>query len=175
MTTLTLAVRNLLAQDVALKALLGRSQSWDTWIFSEEPMGVRIENTQKCLIVITENSNYDSPNEHNTMEFPRLLVDIWADPTRNADRSVKISDARTKVQPILRLVNKHLHTVHPSAPNGMPYIWGTAAEISAKTGVIIGGSRFLSGPEFSPVRDSEGSWMGRATYGVNVIGENQPA
>ena len=125
MTRLSLAVRNYLAQDEDLKRLLGRSASWDTWIFDERPVNVHVENTSRCLIVVNEDDQWTSPNEHNTLNFPKLFVDVWADPTRNADRSVQIFDAKDKIQEIQKFIDRHLHLVDPSNYNGMPFIWGT--------------------------------------------------
>jgi hypothetical protein len=169
MTQLSLGIRNLLSQDTALRSLLGRSVSWDTWIFSDDPVGVKVEGTQKCLIVVTENGTWSPPNSYNTQRFPRVFVDIWADPTRNSNGSVKISDAKDKIEVIVKRVNSHLHTVDQARPNGMPLIWGTAEQIADKTGVVVNGSQQLDGPDYSPIRDSAGSFMGRLTYGVNAI------
>lgn len=167
MTQLTLAIRNLLAQDEDLKALLGKSASWDTWIFSEEMIGVKVENTSRCLIVVAEEDTWTSPNEHNTMRFPQVFVDIWADPTRNADKSVRTLDAKDKIEAIQPLIDRHLHLVDGGTTEGLPRVWGTAEEIATKTGIVVTGSQRLTGPRFSPIRDSEGSWMGRYTYGIN--------
>ncbi len=168
MTELSLAARNLLAQDAGIKALVAKSQSWDTWIFDENPVGSKIENTSKCLIVLWEGDPWTAPNPHNTMTFPTLVVDIWADPTRNADKSIKKFDAKNKIEDIHKLVRAHFHTVDMATPQGTPFIWGTASEIASRTGLVVAASQLLSGPSYSPVRDSEGSWMGRYTYGVNV-------
>lgn len=168
MTKLSLDARNFLAQDTALRALLGRSASWDTWIFSDKPVGVKVEGTQKCLIVINENGGHAAPNEHNTMRFPLMIVDVWADPTRNADGSVKQDDAKDKIEVIFARLKKHFHTVHLSRPNGLPYIWGTDAQITQKTGSIVLGSIQLDEPDYSPVLDGNGAWMGRVRYGVNT-------
>lgn len=168
MTRLSLAARNYLAQDPALRAHLGRSASWDTWIFDEDPVNVHVENTQRCLIVVSEGQPWSAPNGHNTIEFPTLTVDIWADPTRNSDLSVRLFDAKTKIENIKRLVDRHFHLVDPATSTGMPYIWGTAEQIANKTGVVVTQSKRRSGPDYSPVRDSEGSWMGRLIYEVSV-------
>jgi len=167
MTDLSLAVRNLLAQDQGLRALLGRSQSWDTWIFDEHPVNVKVENTGRCLIVVNEEDTWTTPNQHNTMRFPRLFVDIWADPTRNSDKSIKKFDAKKKIEDIQAFVDKHLHLVDSGTPSGEIYIWGTAEQIASKTGVPITGSQRLDGPTFSPISNAEGAYMGRLTYGVN--------
>lgn len=168
MTQLTLAIRNLLAQDGDLRALLGRSASWDTWIFSEELIGVKVEGTQKCLIVVAEDDTWTSPNEHNTMRFPQVFVDIWADPSRNEDKSVRQQDAKDKITAIQPFIDRYLHLVDGANNEGKPRIFGTAEQIEAKTGIVVTGSQRLNGPRFSPIRDSEGSWMGRFTYGVNL-------
>lgn len=168
MTVLSVAIRNYLAQDEDLKRLLGRSESWDTWIFSDHPQQVTIENNGRCLVVVTEDDQWASPNQHNTMDFPQVFVDIWADSTRNSDRSVQVFDAKDKILKIKPLIDRHLHLVNLSNPEGLPYMWGTADEILNKTGVIVAGSQRISGPKLSPVLDSPGAWMGRITYGINL-------
>lgn len=168
MTDLTLAARNLLAQDHQLRKLLGRSASWDTWVFSEEPFA-NFEGSGKCLIVINENGTWTAPNAHNTLSFPKLTVDVWADPTRNPDKSVRVQDAKAKIVDIGKLLSRHFHLVDMGTRTGMPYIWGTAEEIANKTGVVISGSQFLNGPTFAQVRDAQGAWMGSFDYGVNVL------
>lgn len=167
MTTLTLAARNYLAQDTGLKNLLGRSPLWDTWIFDEDPLNVRVENKGTCLIVINEEDQWTSPNQHNTMKFPRLIFDVWADPTRNADRSKKLNDAKSKIEAIQKYLDKHFHRTDPATPEGMPLMLGTAEEIAAGTGVVITGSFRLSGPTFSPIRDTDGAFMGQFAYAIN--------
>ena len=168
MTDLSLAARNFLAQDADLRALLGRSASWDTWIFDQSPINVRVENTSRCLIVVNEEGQWTSPNPHNTMRFPRLVVDIWADPTRNQDRTVQLFDAKSKVEDIVKIVDRKFHRVDPGTPDGRPLILGTAEQILAKTGVVVTGILRSSGPDYSPIRDCEGAFMGRLVYDVNV-------
>lgn len=168
MTELSLGARNLLAQDEELRGMLARSVKWDTWIFDENPVGSKIENTSKCLIVITEGDAWTGANEHNTAWFPTLDVDVWADPTRNEDnKSVKLFDAKTKIERIVRQVDKSLHRL--SAHNrGLPMIWGTAEEIDSKTGVVVATSLRASGNIiYSPIRDTDGAWMGRVTYNIS--------
>lgn len=170
MTELSLAARNFLAQDERVTSLLGRSASWDTWIFSEVPYA-KIENTQRCLVVISEGPPWTDMNPHNRLYFPTLRVDIWADPTRNpSDNSVRIEDAKDKAIEVMRAIDWSMHLVDPGRPSdGMPYMWGTAEQISQKTGIVVTGSFKDSGPEFSPIKDSPGSWMARVVYAVNQL------
>jgi len=176
MTVLSLAARNYLAQDTKLTALLGRSATFTEWIFDTKPYA-KIENSQSALIVVSESGNWQPRNQHNTQKYPRLIVDIWADPTRNPDHSVKIDDADRKIDKIRDVLSTHLHLVNPDVnvddPDWMgakryPHVWGTQSEIFTRFGVIISGSQELSGPELSDVRDSNGARMGRLTYGVSV-------
>ena len=168
MTVLSLAARNFLVQDTGLTGLLAESPTLGPWIFDSEPVGARFEQNSKCLIVISEENTWTSPNEHNTLRFPRLFVDIWADPDRNPDKSVRISNAKTKIGAIQAFIDKHMHLVDPGTPQGMPFIWGTPDQIANKTGVVIVASERRDGPEFSPIANAQGAWMGRLTYGITT-------
>lgn len=173
MTALTLAIRNELARIEPLTALLARSASWDTWIFDQRPVKAAIEGTQKCMIVVSQGGSYTGANDSNTLRFPQVHIDIWADPTRNMvaeDRPVKVYDAESKIEKIFPYVDAFLHRVDRGTPSGDLLIWGTTDEVATKTGVVVAGSLRLSGDiEYSPVRDSVGTMMGRITYGVNVL------
>lgn len=167
MTRLSLAVRNTLAQDPTLQGLIASSASWDIWIFDEKPVMVKFEQNSSCLIVINEGEPWTSPNEHNRLYFPSLVVDIWADPDRRPDKTILRDNAKDKILTIQRAVDRILHTVDTGGPSGGPIIWGTAEQIANKTGVLVTGSMLLNGPVFSPIADTEKAWLGRLTYGVN--------
>lgn len=172
MTDLTLAIRNELARIEPLTALLAKSQPWGTWIFDTRPMKAAIEGTQKCMIVVSSTRPFTSANDSNTLRFPQVNVDVWADPTRDMSRKdppVKVYDAEQKIEAIFKHVDRFLHRVGLNAPQGV-LIWGTADQVAAKQGVFVSGSLRQSGEiEFSPVRDSEGTMMGRITYGVHLL------
>ena len=167
MTRLSLAVRNTLAQDPRLQELVAKSPSWDIWIFDEKPVMARFEGNGKCLVVINEGEPWTDPNEHNTLLFPSLIVDIWADPDRKPDKTVLRDNAKDKIQAIARVIDTHLHRVDPGGADGGFIIWGTAEQISTKTGVLVTESKKRSGPVFSPIGDTDQAWMGRYVYGVN--------
>lgn len=169
MTALTLAIRNLLLQDEDLTDLLAMYPTLGPGIFDERPVGARFEGKGKCIIVVAYGGTWTVANEHNTLRFPRIFVDIWADPTRNADKSVQVYDADDKIEVIQNLVDKHLHLVNKSRPDGLPWIWGTAEQMSEKTGVIIDGSSRTMGPDISPISDTDGAMMGRTTYNISHL------
>lgn len=76
----------------------------------------------------------------------------------------------------------HLHTISMAVPGnsdldptvsylgrpGFPRIWGTAAEVAAKTGVLVISSESLGQPDFNDVRDGNGARMGRYAFGVHT-------
>lgn len=168
MTRLSLAVRNTLAQDPRfLEAGVAKSASWDVWIFDEKPVLARFEGNGKCLIVINEGAPFTPPNGHNTLSFPSLIVDIWADPDRNPDKTVLRDNAKDKIEVISKIVDSHLHRVDPGGVDGGYIIWGTAAQIQSKTGVLVTESKKLDVSEYTPIKDTESAWMRRSTYGVN--------
>lgn len=168
MSDLALDTRNFLAGDAQLTALLGSDLTWTTWMFTEVPY-VLIENSSSALVVITQSGGWAAPNAHNTMSFPRLVVDIWADPTRSRpSNAVQIQDAKQKINTIHKAIFKNLHTVSKQNSVGGSIIWGTPAQIADKSGTRIQGSQLLGEPEFSPVGDGSGAFMGRIYYGVTI-------
>ena len=169
MTPLTKAMRNELARDPAITALLGSSTTWPTWIFLDKP-SVKFENSQKCLIVISTYDNMWTPmNLHNTMEFPTVQIDIWADPTRGTDSSVRVEDAEEKINAVHKLVLKHFHTVDMARPGGGMLNWGTQAQVDSKTGIWVAGSHLTYGPLIRDVKDVQGALVGSYRYGVNLL------
>lgn len=169
MTTLSLNVRNQLARTPRVTALLGSSVTWDTWIFDQKPLGVKIEGTQRCMIVVNEFRPYTDPNEHNTLRFPQITIDIWADSTRTSGGAVKTLDADTKIETIAKQIDSVMHLVDGATSSGSLIVWGTAQQEAQKTGSVIAGSLRLSGPDYSDVKDADGTRMGRLTYGVHVL------
>ena len=124
------------------------------WIFQEKLyLGSKtLEGSSKVAVVLNVVGGWDSPNQHNNMSFPRLRVDIWADPDRNVSRSVVQDNAQEKGMATYRAVNKFLHR-----PQGVESPWGTLRVLK---------SHRLGEIEFSPVSDGDGVKMGRVHYGV---------
>lgn len=169
MTPLTKAMRNELARDTDLRALLGSSPKWDSWIFLDKPE-VKIEGTGKSLIVIsTYDQTWATSNMHNTMEFPTIMIDIWCDPTRNTDLSVRVEDGEDKMTAIHKLVKKHFHTVDTGNGSGGILQWGTQTQVDNMQGVFVAGSHLVDGPRTNQIANVPGGMMGSTRYGVNLV------
>lgn len=165
---LTLSVRNHLAQKPSVTALLGKNATWDTWIFADKPY-VKIENTAAAMIVIALGNGWTDANDHNTLWFPSIIVDVWADPDRNPDKSVKAFNADDKIMGVHRAVAQYLHLVD-LGNKGMPLSWGTPEQEADNSGALISGSTRARGYiDFSDQRDNPGGRMGSVTYNINQL------
>lgn len=174
MAKLAFDIQNYLRQQDDLVAMVGKSQNFPVWIWADKPLGKiegygKVAPQRSALIVITENNGWAQSNAHNTLRFPRVYVDVWADPTRNPDGSVRVQDADDKIDAIQRKVMKYLHLVDMGGPNGMPVCWGTAEQMATFTGSILSSSSKNQDPVYSDVRDGDGARMGTATYDMAVL------
>lgn len=158
MTALTVAIANELKTDTDLTDLLGTTPWYGSWIFTQKPF-VMVENSQKSLIVITHEGSWAAANDYNTEQFPRIAVDIWADPQRNDDHSVALDDTEDKIEAVLKIVKKHLHRVSNSNPDGTSIFFGT---------VRIHSTKFTTGPEIFPISDGNGGQMGRSYFNIAI-------
>lgn len=56
-------------------------------IFQHRPW-VKMEGSSSTCCVVTSDGGWAAPNLYNTARFPRLTVNIWADPIRDDTRNV---------------------------------------------------------------------------------------
>jgi len=166
MTKLVYAARNFLVQQSSVTDLLGIDDLGDPMIYANQPEAT-IENTGTSMIVITSTTGWGA-NAHNTARFPTLFVDIWSDPTRNPDNSVKRKDADLKLEKVYEAVDKFLHRVSNSEPGGRSVMWGTATELANRTGLRIISSVRKGEPEINPAFNDEGALIGRIRYDVTI-------
>lgn len=166
MTKLAYAARNFLAQQSSVTSLVGTDTQVGEWLFVNVPEAT-VENSSTCLVVIYTEDGWGA-NQHNTARFPTLVIDIWADPTRNPDRSVRWRDADLKAEAVYLAIDKHLHRVSNSEPGGASVIWGTAEEIANKTGVRIISSSRVNEPSSRPAFDDQGAVIWTVRYDVSI-------
>lgn len=140
-------------QELVIAPYIGSDDGWvNGWIFDSK-LSTRIENSQRCAIVISYAGGSDTPIPGNSASFPAIVVDIWADPTRDADHSVIVDDAKTKCFTIHEAVKKALHL-----PNSQGIVFDETR---------ITSSELLGEPELNPVIDGNGAKMLRARYGIS--------
>jgi hypothetical protein len=188
MVDIAMAARNMLLQAPKIKQLvadnlIGNSTEYPLgWIFHKVPR-VHIEKkNHTSLIIVTRGDEWTDPNSHNTALFPTLYVDVWADPTRNPDGSLKRDDADEVIDAVGAAVAHYMHTPNQDVPSmtfdpeaafqglpGMPRYWGTASQIADKTGVpIISSLARTRMPEYFDVEGGDGARMGRFIYNIET-------
>lgn len=126
------------------------------WVFQRIP-GVRLKSTQKTAVVVALAGAWTTPNQHNTMQFPRVLIECYGDPTRDPATNVSIDDGETKALATWRAVNAHLHR-----PQG-----GVLPGVDA-AGLRIIGSLRLDEPDPIEVPEGDGLMVVRTYYGLEV-------
>ena len=67
------------------------------------------EGSGACVIVLAEHSGWSGPNPHNTAEFPKLQMLVYADSTRNEDGSPAIRDAVQKCKHVFKMLHPCFH------------------------------------------------------------------
>lgn len=130
------------AQSV-LTDLLGKFDDGDPYLFQDEIRFVELEGTQKTALVVCDGGSWNSGNEHNTMEFPRLRIDLYVDPLRDDDLNyVEPAETMRRGRRIWKVVDSLLHR-----PQGGTQMWGQVRTLSCVK---------LGRPEPYPVTDGDG-------------------
>lgn len=113
----TAAVRRLLNSVPfgTIEHLIGAEEAPDgsLWVFQGLDADGRPfrdpEGSGKCVLVLSSRSEWSAPNKHNTFEFPKLQVLIYADSTRNEDGTPALRDAERKINKIHRAMDVLFH------------------------------------------------------------------
>lgn len=147
----TLSLRRYLAQQSDVTALVGHDHEWDTWIFQDR-LYTMVEGTSQVAVVLSQRGAWTSPNSYNTLRTPRIVVEIYADPTRSNSR-LEVRDAGDKAMAVFEAIDSHLHMV---------------SGIASWDGLRIVGSTRLDEPEVFDVPDGDGMVRAQVFYGVGV-------
>lgn len=88
-------------------------------IFQYRPWA-KFEGTGKTGAVISNEGGWATANMHNTLRFPRLTVNIWADPLRdNVHNVVDPGEVMRRAHATYRVFDKYLHRT-----GGPEVMWG---------------------------------------------------
>lgn len=148
-------------QDVVTPPYIGSDDAFvNGWIFDSNLM-VRQENTQRCAIVVSYGGGWAAPLDGNTAHFPSVVVDIWADPTRNEDNSPTTDDAKAKCFFIHDAVFKALHLAHHADVDGNSPIYFDNTRVTS--------SELIGEPTLTWITDGNGARMLRSNYGISLF------
>lgn len=148
------AMRNYAVTFPSITDLLGQDDDGTPWIFVDNLFAV-VESTSKSAIVISESGPWATPNMHNTMDFPRFIVNIWSDPTRDpTTKAVITPDAKIKAKAVFDAFNAVFHdTEH------IHQQWD---------GVRVIDSLLRERLTYLPVRDGQNMINAQAIYGATI-------
>ena len=170
MIDVTTAARRFLAEQESLTTLLGGDSTYKTWIFRWRPY-VKVEGSGKSLLVVRQSGSWASANAHNTMRFPRLIVEVWSDVQRaesglskqNVTRAATAEDA---AQAISLELDKYLHRVA-----GGDVVWGREVDdmdVVTDPGLRIIGCYRQGEPDIRELQGGDGAVVASNTYTVTV-------
>lgn len=79
-----------------------------------------MEGTQSTCAILSNEGGWASPNIHNTLRFPRLELNIWADPIRDPINNLKNPhEVMLRIEAVFELFDRYLHRVA-----GETQMWG---------------------------------------------------
>lgn len=146
-------------RDLVTQGVIGKDAAWvNGWVF-DSSLRVVLENTQKCAIVVSYGGPWETPDPSNTFRSPSVAVDIWADPTRNPDNSVKFDDAKTKCFDIYDAVFSLLHRTNRDTASGGSLFFDSLRVLASQS---------LGEPDLTSVSDGNGAKMLRARFGLTI-------
>jgi len=162
-TDVALAARRHLVSCSPIREALGTGNAADpeaTWLFTRE-LGVVVEGSGLAAAELAVAGGWTRPNSHNTAHFPRLIVDIYADSSRDlVSQQVTRPDAVPRAWVVWAAFERELHR-----PYGFTEVWGA---IGTDPGLRVWGSHSLVVPDVFPVQDWAGGVRLRAEYGLNT-------
>ena len=122
------------------------------WLFQHR-LWVEMEGSAGTAAVIGRAGGWTGANTHNTLRFPRLRLDIWADPIRDAGNNIADpGEAARRIQATWGVFDTHLHRAA-----GGQQMWGTVRTI---------GCARLAEPVVEPVPEGDGLLRLQTFYGV---------
>lgn len=136
-------------------SLLGSSDSGTPFLYNG---GIyhTMTGTQSVAVVVKDGGGWAAPNTSNTAEFPRIQIEIWADPPRDEEGQVTMpTEARTRAYAVYQHVNAHMH---------IPY-----SKVINFGDVLAFGSIRLGEPAW--LQRNEDDHLGKLTvfYGISMI------
>lgn len=141
---LTLYVRRELASRPEIAAMVGTSPDWPIWIWRWRPHE-QVEGTGQRAIVISRPRPWAVPNRHNTATFDLVQVDVYADPTRDAEGRPTKEDAEERALAVCDEIRNVMHF-----PRGAEIEWGDGTGKIRVVSSVAG-----QDPEVARMDDSE--------------------
>jgi hypothetical protein len=122
------------------------------WLF-QHTLWAELEGSGGTAAVISRAGGWAAPNTYNTARFPRIALDIWADPIRDAANHVTDpGEVQRRADAAYQILDAHLHNA--AAGDRM---WGTVRTITCVR---------LAEPNVYTVPDGDGLLRLETFYGI---------
>lgn len=96
------AARRFLLQADGVRGYVGDS----IWKYRLEES---LEGTGGMAVVVVRSTGWATPQPLNTQEYPRLLIDVVADPTRDSRGEIQRLDAEDRAYAVARVIDPLFH------------------------------------------------------------------
>lgn len=107
-------------------AVLGATPAGSPWLFQHE-LYVTVQGTSSTAAVIAYGGGWSGANTHNTMRFPRLSLELYVDPQRDAAQNVTLpGEVHRRLHAAFAVFDSFLHR-----PQGEVQYWGTVRTLSS--------------------------------------------
>jgi hypothetical protein len=145
-------------EDALLDAGLGSYDDGRMWLW---PWGERgqVQGTGRSSIVISTPGSWASANAYNTLRFPRLQVEVYADIDRDDVAGPFYRSAQKKGEDIWVILDALLHR-----PGDRNMLWG---DVNGRVRVVSS-VRNSGEPDRSEVPDVDGVWRILCSYAVEL-------
>lgn len=70
----------------------------------------KVDGTGRTAIVVKHGVGWASPDTVQTIEYPVLVLDVYADPSRLVTGEINVADAEDKTWSVYRTLDRLLHT-----------------------------------------------------------------
>jgi hypothetical protein len=133
-------------------AVLGTTADGTPLLFQHD-LYVVMEGTSSTAAVLAYGGGWSGANPHNTLRFPRLSLQLWADPVRDDGHNpVRPGEVQRRIHAAFGVFDRLLHR-----PAGGEQWWGTVRTLSSVRSAE---------PSIYPVPDGNGLLRAQAFYAI---------
>lgn len=145
------ALKYLQAQPAVL-AVLGTDGDGSPWLWGYRTWAT-VEGSQSTACIIASDGGWAAANQHNTLRFPRLLLNVWADPVRDGTlNGTQPGEVMLRANAAFEVLDRFLHR-----PQGGSQMWGSIRTVDCVR---------MTEPAINPVPDGDGVVRLQAYYAV---------
>lgn len=108
-------------------AVLGAYTGTTIPFLFQRRLWVEMEGTSSTACLVFSDGGWSSANLHNSARFPRLSLEIWADPIRDSQNNVTDpGEVWRRINRAYKTIDRYLHR-----PQGGDQMWGSVRTIDS--------------------------------------------